>query len=50
MQVFDLAAFLADKVNVGIGIGIETLDSIHRTQTGDDALLLEHGQVPVNRS
>ena len=39
----------ADEVNMGCGVGIEALNSAHSTQTLDDSLIFEQGQIPIDR-
>ena len=35
---------------MGFGVAIESFDSLHGTDTGNQTLLFEQRQVPVNRS
>ena len=50
MQIRNSAAVVTDKVNMGLGVAIESLDAIDCSQALDHSLLLEQSQVPVDRS
>ena len=50
IQVHDLAALGADEMGVGGGGEIVPIQSIDHADGLDDALFLEHGNVPVDRS
>ena len=39
----------ADEVNVGLGVGIESLRAVYSADAHDQALLFEQSQIPVDR-
>ena len=50
MQIRDSVAFFANEVDVGVGVAIEPLNTFDGANAGDQTLLLEQGQIPVNGS
>ena len=49
-QICNAVTTVADKVNMGFNVTVEPLHTVHRTQTDDLALGLEHAQVPIHRA
>ena len=49
VQVHNGAAVVTDEMHMGFCVGIEPLDSVHGAKALDDALLLEPGQIAVDR-
>ena len=50
MKIRDSVAFFANEVDVGIGVAIEPFHTFDGADAGDQALLLEQSQIPVNGS
>ena len=50
MQIRDSVAFFANEVDVGVGVAIEPFHTLDGADAGDEALLLEQSQIPVNGS
>jgi len=50
MQIRDSVAFLADEVDMGVGVCVKPFHAFDCADAGDLTLLLEQGQIPVNRS
>ena len=48
-QVDHRIAVLTDEVDVGIGVPVESFHAPDRGDAGDQPLLLEQGQIPVDR-
>ena len=49
VHIHDCVTAAADEVDMGIGIGIETLRAVYGGNAGDLTLLLEKSQIPVDR-
>ena len=50
MEIGNGVAFFANEVDVGRGVAIEPFHTFHRADAGNQALLLEQCQIPVNGS
>ena len=50
VEIRDSVAFFADEVNVGGSVAIEPFHTFDSAYAGDQSLLLEQGQIPVNGS
>ena len=48
MEIRNSAAVFANEVNMIDGISVESLHTVDGAYAGDQALLLEQGQIPVN--
>ena len=48
MHIHDCIAAVADEVDVGLGVGIKALNTVHGGHTGDAALLLEESQIAID--
>ena len=49
-QIVHLVTGVTDEVDMGFGVGIEPLHTVYGADADDQPLLLEEGQIPVNRT